>query len=58
MDGHVLAEDTWPPLSLRRLEVTSRLVSAAGCLRLKTTGPTDIVDLTLNRPGFSREPVM
>ncbi len=52
MDGHVLAEDTWPPLSLVRPEITPRLVSAATCLRLKTAGPTSIVDLTSRVEAF------
>jgi secondary thiamine-phosphate synthase enzyme len=58
MDGHVLAEDTWPPLSLRRPEITSRLVSAAGRLRLKTTSPTGIVDLTSRVEAFVRATVL
>ncbi len=46
MEGHVLAGNAWPPLSLVHPEVAPRLVSAAATLRIGTAQPLEIVDLT------------
>ena len=52
MDGHFLAEDSWPPLGHRRAEITSRWVGVATRFRLKTESPTGFVDLTSRLKAF------
>ena len=46
MEAHARTEDAWPPLSLVHAEVAPRFVSAAATLRLATTIPLQIIDLT------------
>jgi secondary thiamine-phosphate synthase enzyme len=46
MEAHARTEDARPPLSLVLPEVGPRLVSAAATVRVKTTAPLEIIDLT------------
>ena len=46
MEAHARTEDARPPLSLVLPEVAPRLVSAAATVRVETTAPLEIIDLT------------
>ena len=46
MEAHARADESWPPLSLVHTEVAPRFVSAAATLRLATSTPLEIIDLT------------
>ncbi len=46
MEAHARTDDGWPSLSLALPETAPPLVSAAATLRVETTAPLEIIDLT------------
>ncbi len=46
MEAHARADESWAPLSLVHAEVAPRFMSAAATLRVETTAPLEIIDLT------------
>jgi secondary thiamine-phosphate synthase enzyme len=54
MEAHARTDEGWPPLSLVPPEVAPQFVSAAATLRLETTTPLEIIDLTNRVEAFVR----
>jgi secondary thiamine-phosphate synthase enzyme len=52
MEAHARIDADWPPLSLIHPQAAPRFVSAAATLRLETTSPLQIVDLTERVEAF------